>query len=255
MADFEARKLGIRTLLKGIENGSPESVEVIHPDRYVQHNPQTQENREGLAALFARLSKSNPSVNIVRLFTDGDYVFGHTEYDFASRRIGFEVFKFNETHAVEHWDNIQPRRAPNASNHSMVDGPTEARDIEFTEENRRTVTDFVLTVLLASEPSRASSFVGSDFVDHESSSVGDGVEAFQTWLEKSPLRYLVSHRILAQGDFVLSVCECARTDDAIDDTWSSYDLFRLAKGKIVERWNTSEKVPPLEEWKNTNGKF
>ena len=38
---------------------------------------------------------------------DGDFVFAHTEYDFATSRVGFEVFRFEDDLAVEHWDNIQ----------------------------------------------------------------------------------------------------------------------------------------------------
>ncbi len=75
-----------------------------------------------MAALFKRLSKSNPRVNIVRVFEDGDYVFAHTEYDFSTSNIGFEVFKFEGDQTVEHWDNIQPRLGPNPSGHTMVDG-------------------------------------------------------------------------------------------------------------------------------------
>jgi len=122
-----SRKDLIRKLLKGIETGDPEAAAVVSEDRYIQHNPQTHEGGEGLAALFARLSKTNPRVNIVRAFEDGDYVFGHTEYDFSTRRIGFEVFRFEGNHAVEHWDNIQPRKGPNPSGHSMVDGRRKRR--------------------------------------------------------------------------------------------------------------------------------
>ena len=129
----------VHRLLKGIETGDPSAVEVIHPSRYIQHNPQTHEGREGLAALFKRLATTNPRVNIVRAFEDGDFVFGHTEYDFATRRIGFEVFRFEDGLAVEHWDNIQPRQGPNASGHSMVDGPAEASDLDRTEANRALV--------------------------------------------------------------------------------------------------------------------
>lgn len=106
------RKEQICELLKGIETGDEASVAVVNPDKYIQHNPQTQEGGEGLAALFKRLSRTSPRVNIVRIFSDGDYVFGHTEYDFSSRRVGFEVFRFEGEQTVEHWDtseNIPPR--------------------------------------------------------------------------------------------------------------------------------------------------
>ena len=74
------RKNQIHTLLKGIETGDALSVAVVNPDKYIQHIPQTREGGEGLAALFKRLSKTSPRVNIVRIFSDGDYVFVHTEY-------------------------------------------------------------------------------------------------------------------------------------------------------------------------------
>ncbi|MEH6548026.1 MAG: nuclear transport factor 2 family protein, partial [Sneathiella sp.] len=104
-----SKKDQIRALLKSIETGDPEPIAVVDEARYIQHNPQTQEGSEGLVALFGRLSKTSPRVNIVRAFEDGDFVFAHTEYDFASRKIGFEIFRFDGGRAVEHWDNIQER--------------------------------------------------------------------------------------------------------------------------------------------------
>ena len=80
---------------------------IVNPDKYIQHNPQTREGGEGLAALFKRLSKSSPRVNIVRVFSDGNYVFAHTEYDFSTSRIGFEVFRFEGDLTVEHWDTTE----------------------------------------------------------------------------------------------------------------------------------------------------
>ena len=122
-------------MLKGIETGDPASVAEVNEEKYIQYDPQTQEGSEGLAALFKRLSMTNPRVNLVRVFADGDYVFAHTEYDFATRRIGFEVFRFEDDLAVEHWDNIQQRRGPNPTGRTMVDGPTEATDLDLTESN------------------------------------------------------------------------------------------------------------------------
>ena len=47
-------------LLKGIETGDTAAVAVVNEDKYIQHNPQTHEGSEGLAALFKRLSKTSP---------------------------------------------------------------------------------------------------------------------------------------------------------------------------------------------------
>jgi len=63
--------------------------------------------------------------------------------------------------------------------------------------------------------------------------------------------YQKLHRLLAEGNFVLSVCE-----GTLAKAHSSfYDLLRLADGKIMEHWDTTEEVLPQSEWKNNNGKF
>ena len=89
----------------------PAPVSVVNEEKYIQHNPQTHQGSEGLAKLFKRLSKTSPRVNIVRVFEDGDFVFAHTEYDFSTHNIGFEIFRFENGQAVEHWDNIQKRQS------------------------------------------------------------------------------------------------------------------------------------------------
>ena len=251
------RKKQICALLKGIETGDEASVAVVNPDKYIQHNPQTQEGGEGLAALFKRLSKSSPRVNIVRIFADGDYVFGHTEYDFSSSRIGFEVFRFEGDLTVEHWDNIQSRQGPNPSGHTMVDGPTEATDLEKTESNREIVRAFVETVLIGGQPDRLGQFIDDEDYTEHNPRIGDGLSALRLALSEPPsndgitIRYDRIHRLLAEGDFVLSVSE-----GFLNGVHSSfYDLFRVANDKLVEHWDTTEAIPPRTEWRNDNGKF
>jgi len=246
----------IRKLLKGIQTGDPEAVSVISPTQYIQHNPQTQTGRKGLAELFARLSKTSPRVNIVRAFEDGDFVFGHTEYDFASRRVGFEVFRFESDSAVEHWDNIQPRQDPNPSGHSMVDGPTEATDLDRTEANRDLVRAFVERVLIAGELNALDAFVCTNhYTEHHPNGV-DGFAPLKRHLENAANDsegsvYRRLHRVLTQGNFVLVVSEGSRARVHT----SFYDLYRVEADKIVEHWDTIEPVAPPEEWKNDNGKF
>ena len=250
------RKRQIRELLKGIETGDPDSVVVVNQDKYIQHNPQTHEGGEGLAALFKRLSQSNPRVNIVRIFSDGDYVFGHTEYDFDTSRVGFEIFRFEGARTVEHWDNIQLRKGPNESGRSMVDGPTEATDLNKTEANRELVRQFVSEVLIENRYDKLDTFVDQDFVEHNPR-MSDGIESLRAVLLNSEsdrvaaFSYDKQHHLLAEGNFVLSVCE----GFANGDHTAFFDLFRIADHKIAEHWDTTEKVPPRSEWKNDNGKF
>lgn len=246
----QKRKDGIVALLKGIETGDPAAVNVINPNQYIQHNPQTHEGREGLAALFKRLALTSPRVNIVRIFSDGDFVFGHTEYDFSARRVGFEVFRFEGDQTVEHWDNIQSRKGPNPSGHSMVDGETEVADLEQTEANRASVGDYVTKVLIERQWDLIERFVHADLIEHNPAGK-NGLAALRATLSHENLRYERNHRILAEGNFVLSVSEGFRGEVHT----AFYDLFRLSQGKIAEHWDTTEAVPPQAVWQNDNGKF
>jgi predicted SnoaL-like aldol condensation-catalyzing enzyme len=232
------RKQRIYNLLKGIETGDPDSVKVVNEKKYIQHNPQTQEGGEGLATLFARLSKTNPKVEIVRLFEDGDYVFGHTIYDFSSVRIGFEVFRYEGDQVVEHWDNIQPRIG------EMVGGSTEVQNHGITEQNKSKVKNFIKDIFVEKKYSEFPNYVDEDgYIEHST---------LMSLLDKvQQMDYKKTHRILAEGNFVLAVSE-GENKEVLS---SFYDLFRVESGKIVEHWDTTEKVPPKSEWKNNNGKF
>ena len=250
------RKERIQALLKGIETGDPDSVTVVNEEKYIQHNPQTHEGSLGLAELFRELAKTSPRVNIVRIFEDGDFVFGHTEYDFARSNIGFEIFRFDGDQAVEHWDNIQPRKGPNPCGHSMVDGATEVSDLDLTEQNRNLVRDLIETGLIERNFDRLEQFIDDDYVEHNPG-MRDGLAGLSAMFAQhasegeNGLRYDRLHRVLAEGNFVLTVCEGYQNNQHT----SFFDLFRIASGKIVEHWDTTEAIPPRSEWKNDNGKF
>ena len=179
-----SKREGIKRLLKGIETGDPASVTVVNEARYVQHNPMTAEGSIGLAELFKRLAATSPRVVLMRMFEDGDYVFGHVEYDFAEVVTGFEVFRFEDGYAVEHWDNLQLKQhEPNPSGIN--------RELDVLEQ-------FVVG--------------GDHYVEHNPHR-SDGVESLRAVLAGlSPtgqpiLEYQHCHRILAEGCFVLSACE------------------------------------------------
>lgn len=250
------KKDQIRALLKSIETGDPDAVAVVNEARYVQHNPHTNEGSEGLAELFARIAKTSPRVKIVRAFEDDEFVFAHTEYDFADRNVGFEVFRFADGQAVEHWDNIQSRMGPNASGNTMTDGATEPTDLDRTESNRDHVRSFVEGVLVGGRLDKLADYVDAETYIEHNPQRADGLDHLRAVLdgteggapEKS---YGTIHRVLAEGNFVLTMCE-----GTLGDTDSAfYDLYRVDGERIVEHWDTVDAIAPRSEWNNDNGKF
>ncbi|MCB1099953.1 MAG: nuclear transport factor 2 family protein [Verrucomicrobiae bacterium] len=244
----------IKTLLKGIETGDPAAVTFVNESKYIQHNPLTREGNIGLAELFKRLAKTSPKVEIVRIFEDGDFVFAHTDYDFNVVEVGFEVFRFEDGKAVEHWDNLQSKApSPNPSGHLMIDGPTDITDLDRTELNREFVRLFVDDILINRRFGKLEQYVDPVEYTEHNPHMADGLPALRKELAGSATdrSYQTIHRVLAEGNFVLSVCEGSRDGNHA----SFYDLFRLASGRIVEHWDTTEEVPPRELWKNENGKF
>ncbi|MEZ9525598.1 nuclear transport factor 2 family protein [Enterovibrio norvegicus] len=250
------RKQWIHDLLKkGIENGDAHAVAVVDESQYVQHNPMTKEGGIGLAELFTQLAKTNPHVEIIRIFSDGDYIFAHTEYDFSSEKICFEVFRFEGDKTVEHWDNLQLKHAPNASGHSMTDGSTQVTDIALTESNRATINAFVQDVLINKQAHLMLDYMNANNYTEHNPQLSDDIDsliaALGTADQPATLLYETHHRTLAEGNFVLSVCEGFR----MGEHTAFYDLYRLENGKIVEHWDTVETVPPRSVWNNENGKF
>jgi len=238
----------LRKLLMGIETGDAMAAAVVDEERYIQHNPQTHEGGEGLAVLFARLSKTNPKVTFVRVFEDGDFAFAHNEYDFGGVRIAFEVFRFEGERAVEHWDNIQRISGPNASGRGMTDGATAISDLNKTEANRALARDFVETVLIGRCFDKFGDYMHEALIQH-TPDIADSVSALSASMEN--YRYDRLHRVLAEGNFALCVCEGAK--NGVHS--GLYNLFRIEDGWIVENWTTVETIPPRDQWKNDNGKF
>ncbi len=251
-----SNKNKIRKLLNGIETGDPDAALVVNENKYIQNNPYTKAGNIGLAELFKQIAKAGPRVKMIRVFEDKDFVFAHMEYHFSSLKAAFEVFRFEGGFAVEHWDNMQLMQKDNASGRSMLDGSLITEDHDLTEFNRSRVSLFANEILIKRNLDLLTDFVCDDnFIQH-SPLLADGISALPATLsdtskKKYKITYSKIHRVLAEGNFVLSVSE-----GLMDERHCSfYDLYRIAQGKIVEHWETIEPIPPRTEWKNDNGKF
>jgi predicted SnoaL-like aldol condensation-catalyzing enzyme len=250
------RKEQARDLLKSIETGDPKPAGVINPKKYIQHNPAAADGIEGFVALMKLLPPNSAKVNTVRVFQDGNFVFAHTDYNLFGPKIGFDVFRFEDGKIVEHWDNLSEKaKGSNQSGHTQTDGPTEAKELDKTEANKKFVQTFYEDILMKGKKEKLGDYLGDSYIQH-SPGLGDGVTGFSRLVElvatpKSPIRFEKIHKVLGEGDFVLVMSEGFFREK----NSAFYDLFRVEKGKIAEHWDTIESIPDKKDWKNSNGKF
>lgn len=250
-------KTQVEALLRSIETGDHAPAAVIDPEHYTQHNLAVADGIAGFAAVLGQLPKGSARARPARVFQDGELVFAHTEYDFFGPKIGFDVFRFQGGKIVEHWDNLQATPTdPNPSGHTMIDGATELRDVDKTEENKALVRAFLDDVLVQGRVEKLPGYFDGDHYVQHNPKIGDGLSGLGAALDAMKksgvtMKYDRVHRVLGEGNFVLAVSE----GEFAGAHSSFYDLFRVENGKLVEHWDTIEPIPSKDEWKNDNGKF
>lgn len=253
-----SNKEKVRELLSSFSTGNEEPLKYINPNKYIQHNLEAADGVEGFKSLMKSLSASKPSVNIVRMLSDGDYVVAQTEYGYKTPTVGFDIFRFENGLIVEHWDNLQAEKPKNPSGHTLIDGDTTIKETDEAglKANKALAEGFVTDVLMGKNPSNLENyFNGNNYIQHHPL-IGDGLDGLKAGLEKLTkmgltFKYTQIHKILGEGNFVLVVSEGVMANKPT----SFYDLFRIENGKIAEHWDIVETIPANAEHKNKNGKF
>jgi predicted SnoaL-like aldol condensation-catalyzing enzyme len=242
------RIAAVRTLLKSFETKDRTALGVIGSRQFTQHDPRLADGLEGFTTLLNGVPRGT-TVRIVRIFADGDYVVAQGEYNFSTRKVGFDVFRFENRQIVEHWDNAQDEcPAPNVSGRTQLDGPTQVIDLDKTDANKAVMNAYFRDVVLGGQGSKAAQYKSLDQFHQHNCEGADNPAGLQG---KSVFRINTLHKVLGQGNFVLMISEGLFNGQPT----AFYDLYRLEAAKQVEHWDVLEAIPPASEWKNANGKF
>ena len=244
-------------LLESLQTGAKEPIGYINPEKYIQHNLAVGDGLAGFGEVVKNAPEGGFKAKVIRAFEDGDFVFLHTEYDFFGPKAGFDIFRFENGKIVEHWDNLTAITPPNPSGRTQLDGATEITDTDKTAANKTLVKNFVTDVLLNGKGDKIPEYVSTEKYLQHNSGIADGLDGLGAALKYFAesglvLEYTKIHKVLGEGNFVLTVSE---GKFGKGDHVSYYDLFRLEDGKIVEHWDIIETIIPDSEAKNKNGKF
>ncbi len=239
-----------------VQNGDATLIPQLVSNDYVQHTPVVADGRKGLIELIAKIERKEipaPVIKNVRTFSDGDFVVLHHDVKWPNRKAMFEIFKFGNGLATEHWSAIADHPEKTANGHTMVDGATEVTDRQFTEKNKALAKSFVETILIKGQFDRILEFYHPDIIQHnpyiDNTVTGliNGVKDLQS--KGMTIQIEKIHQVLGEGNFVLVVSE----GKFAGNRSAFYDLFRVDKGIIVEHWDVLQAVP--EKMAHGNGMF
>ena len=249
-------------LIGTFASGDTGKAKSLLAEGYIQHNLAYGTGRDAFLGSVEYLASApvKTTVENIRAFEDGDYVFLQTVYNFAGagEQVAFDIFRFDENGEIaEHWDNLAALAAePNPSGHTQTDGTMEVTDLDKTEENRGLVKSFLYDVMQGKRPERTASYFDGDTYLQHNTGIADGLSGLGAALaalaeQGVQMIYDQTHMVLAQGNFVLAVSEGTFGGAPT----SYYDLWRVENGKIAEHWDVMETIADQSTWQNQNGKF
>jgi predicted SnoaL-like aldol condensation-catalyzing enzyme len=251
-----SKKEKVVAVLNSIQTPNNEVIKYINKNKYTQHNLSVEDGLAGFGKVLGLLPKNSAKVDVIRAYEDENFVFTHTKYNFFGPKAGFDIFRFEDGKIVEHWDNLEEIVNKTASGRTQFDGDTKSIDLEKTSENKQFIKDFISDILMGENPNKITEYISSKkylqhnpYVKDGLSGLGEAIEALNN--AGTPMVYKKNHMILGEGNFVLSVSEGIFMKEHV----SFYDLFRIENKKIVEHWDTIEKIPSKDKLQNSNGKF
>jgi predicted SnoaL-like aldol condensation-catalyzing enzyme len=222
----------------------PAAVDQFVSANYRQHSTLAADGPGALRDLVANLPdgfRNEPA----RVISDGDLVALHGVYHGfgPDPLVAFDIFRVADGKIAEHWDALQPVVATTASGRSQNAGPTEITDLGATEANRAVVAAFAEKVLKGADYSVLTDYISTEIYHQHNPEAADGLDGFGAaaarWAEAGKLlTYTTIHKVIAEGDFVLT-----QSEGVFGVPVAYYDLFRLERGKIVEHWDVIAPIP------------
>jgi predicted SnoaL-like aldol condensation-catalyzing enzyme len=276
-ATLAANKRLVFDFWRGIVNaGHVELADELLVEGYIQHSPVLPTGRAALKQIFSAVPRRAElpelvSPPLVALVAEGPYVvmaLAETvaEPDGAGSytTTHFNLFRVENGRLAEHWHSVQTAPGPNVPR-PEDGGPQPVTGRVGTEQyalleahepglawNKRHVFDFWRQVVDAGRDELIDVYVDPSFVGRSAvmPAQRSGLAAHIAARAERPIAVALEDPLVAmvaEGDLVVQVRmrEHAHPSRAGDTyTTTSFDMFRLAAGRIVEYWDAAVKPPP-----------
>jgi predicted SnoaL-like aldol condensation-catalyzing enzyme/truncated hemoglobin YjbI len=238
---------------RAVENADAETAATLVKENYIQHTPVVPDGKKGLLALISKIKNKEipaPVIKNIRTLEDGEYVILHHDVHWPNRKVMFEVFRFEDGLAAEHWTGIADQPESSVNSQSMIDGETAIKDRNRTVENKALVRDFLNNVLIKSQFDQIQTYVHAELIQHNPK-LDNTVNGWVRQLQQNEIKieFQKVHHVFGEGNFVMSLSEGKFGTRHT----AFFDLFRIEKGKIAEHWDALQDVP--EKMAHDNGMF
>lgn len=256
-----SKKETVGTFLGAVLKKDPVTMRELANADYIQHNPYLPTGLEPFIQMLPVLQENGTTAENIRMFQDGNYVFMHNIWRNAKpfgadEMVSFDIIRLDENGKVaEHWDAMTPLAKETASGRTQTDGPKTAKYLDKTAENKALAKSMVEDILMGKNPNKMKDYISAEQYDQHNPGIKDGlagiVEAVENLTAQNNMfRYTKIHKVLGEGNFVLTVSEGA---------WNGkqqvfYDLLRFENGEAVEHWDVIQEIPS-EGLANENGIF
>lgn len=249
----------MEALNEALVKGNPDAVPKYWAKDYIQHNPDFANGMEAQKGLIQYMSSTGSfKADYVRVIADDDIVVVYARYlGFGPKAtIGFDVFRVENGRIVEHWDNLIEEQPLNPSGRSQIDGTIYITDLDKTVDNKAKVKEFLTKSLIEHAKIDITKYINPKTYFQHNPIVADGLDGFGAAMAQmakngKAMTYNKVHKVIGEGNFVLTMSEGAIGSDAM----AFYDLFRLEEGLIVEHWDVIAPMPDVNAKHNEAGKF
>ena len=253
----QPKELAINAFNALFRDYSEDGVKNVFAEDIIQHNPFVPTGRDVLLQFVPMLKEAGTTYQNHRLFQDGDYAImnntlNNAEAFGAKEIVSFNIYRTENGKIVEHWGVPVPIVENPVDGVTQFGGATEVTDLDKTDENKAAVVH-LFDVIVNGTPEQVGETVTAlfdpEYVNH-SPTVANGIPALFEAFSTEEWVYLTNHKILGEGNFVLSISEGTAKGNPV----AFYDLLRFKDGIIVEHWDVIFPTPS-EGMANENGMF
>jgi len=204
-------------------------------DNYIQHSPTVKDGKEGLLEMLTFLktlpkpAEQGPSP-IIRVIADGDLVAVHLDVKFMGQRVAvIDIFRLLDGKITEHWDTGQTLTGEDTGLVTMTNGTSVIDEAADTNSSKILINSFFDKVFENSNA--AGKYLTADYIEHNTANS----------LLSDADRIVKVHRVIGEGDFVVTHCECVTSGK----TFAQMHIFRVEANKIAEHWGLEQEVPDV----------